>query len=64
MEKLSPLTKEHQIVQNSMVRVILGLNQADHVNMKKERDKIKMLSVNQMSVYPRTATDMDGTLPH
>jgi hypothetical protein len=64
MEKLPPLTKELQIVQNSMVRVILGLNQADHVNMKKERDKIKMLSVNQMSVYPRTATDMDGTLPH
>ena len=51
MEKLSPLTKEHQIVQNSMVRVILGLNQVDHVNMRKERDKIKILSVNQMSVY-------------
>ena len=34
-----------------MVRVILCLNRADHINMRKERDKIKMLSVNQMSVY-------------
>ena len=34
-----------------MVRVILGLNRANHVNMKEQRDKIKMLSVNQMAVY-------------
>ena len=34
-----------------MVRVILGLNRVHHVNMRKEREKIKMLSVNQMSVY-------------
>ena len=31
--------------------MILGLNQAHHVNMRKEREKIKMLSVNQMLVY-------------
>ena len=34
-----------------MVRVILSLNWANHVNMKKERDEIKMLSENQMAVY-------------
>ena len=34
-----------------MVRVILGLNRANHVNMKEQRDKTKMLSVNQMAVY-------------
>jgi hypothetical protein len=52
MEKLPPQhTKELQIVQNSMVRVILGLNQADHVNMSKVRDKIRMFSVIQMEVY-------------
>ena len=34
-----------------MVRVILGLNRAHNVNMRKEREKIKMLSVNQMLVY-------------
>ena len=51
MEKLSPHAKELQVVQNSMVRVILGLNRANHVNMKEQRDKTKMLSVNQMAVY-------------
>lgn len=50
-EKLSPHAKELQVVQNSMVRVILGLNRANHVNMKEQRKKIKMLSVNQMAVY-------------
>ena len=33
-EKLSEYTKELQVVQNSMVRVILGLKQADHIKMK------------------------------
>jgi len=51
MGKLSPHAKELQVVQNSMVRVILGLKQANHVNMKEQRVKIKMLSVNQMAVY-------------
>ena len=27
------------------------LNRANHVNMKEQRDKMKMLSVNQMAVY-------------
>ena len=51
MEKLPPHSKELQIVQNSMIRVILGLKRADHINMKEQREKIKMFSVNQMSVY-------------
>ena len=34
-----------------MVRVILGLKQADHINMREVRKQINMLSVNQMSVY-------------
>ena len=34
-----------------MVRVILGLNPTHHVNMRKAREKMKMLSVNQMSIY-------------
>ena len=50
-EKLSEHTKELQVVQNSMVRVILGLKQADHINMREVRKQINMLSVNQMSVY-------------
>ena len=51
MEKLSEHTKELLVVQNSMVIVILGLKQADHINMREVRKQINMLSVNQMSVY-------------
>ena len=42
-EKLSKHTKELQVVQNSMVRVIRGLKQADHINMKEVRKQINML---------------------
>jgi hypothetical protein len=41
MEKLSPHAKELQVAQNSMVRVILGLNRANHINMKEQREKNK-----------------------
>ena len=34
-----------------MVRVILGLKRANRVNMKEQRKKINMLSVNQVAVY-------------
>ena len=44
-------TKDLQTIQKSMTRVILGLKRAHHINMWKESEKIKMLSVNQMSVY-------------
>ena len=38
-----------------MVRVIRGLKQADHINMKEVRKQINMLSVNQMLVYHTVA---------
>jgi hypothetical protein len=34
-----------------MIRVIYGLKRKNHVNMKNFREKIKMMSVNQISVY-------------
>ena len=40
-----------QTLQNSMLRVIFGLKLKNHVNMKKVREEIKMMSVNQISVY-------------
>ena len=44
-------TKDLQILQNNMLRVILGLQISHHVNMEKLRSRIRMMSVNQMSVY-------------
>ena len=36
---------------NHMIRVIYGIKRQDHTNMKNIREKIKMMSVNQMAVY-------------
>ena len=40
-----------QTLQNMMIRVIYGFKKSQHINMEKLRNKIKMLSVNQLVVY-------------
>ena len=45
MEKLPQETKLLQTLQNSMLRTIYDLNISQHVNMKKMRVSIKMMSV-------------------
>ena len=49
--KLSSETDSLQVLQNNMLRVIHGLRISDRVNMLELRTKIKMISVNQMSIY-------------
>ena len=51
MEKLPKDTAVLQKIQNSMLRVVYGLKLKNRVNMKKVREEIKMMSVNQISVY-------------
>ena len=51
VKKLSKNALVIQTLQNSMIRIILGFKRKHHVNMQKEREKLKMMSVNQMSVY-------------
>ena len=50
-KKLSSNAGELQVLQNDMLRLILGLKQKDHINMQQVREKIKMFSVNQMAIY-------------
>ena len=40
-----------QTLQNTMIRVIHGFTKSQHINMEKLRNKMKMMSVNQMVVY-------------
>ena len=40
-----------QTLQNTMIRVIYGFKRSQMINMEKLRNKIKMMSVNQMAVY-------------
>ena len=51
MKKLPKDTTTLQTLQNSMLRVIFGLRLKNHINMKNVREEIKMMSVNQISVY-------------
>ena len=51
VNKLSENARKLQVLQNKMLRTILGININSHVNMQKLRNKIKMFSVNQMCIY-------------
>ena len=51
MKKLSKNATVLQTLQNTMIRMILGLNMKNHINMQHIRKKIQMMSVNQMCVY-------------
>ena len=49
--KLSSETYDLQVLQNKMLRLVHGLRISNRVNMLELRKKIKMMSVNQMSIY-------------
>ena len=49
--KLSSETYDLQVLQNKMLRLVHGLRISNRVNMLELRTKIKMMSVNQMSIY-------------
>ena len=50
-KKLPRNTYLLQILQNKMIRVIFGFKEHNHINMRNIREKFKMMSVNQMSIY-------------
>ena len=51
VEHLPGETRTLQTLQNDMIRAVYGIRRDQHVNMRKFRDEIRMMSVNQMSVY-------------
>ena len=51
VEKLSKNASILQSLQNKMIRIILGCRKEQHVNMQKLRNRIRMMSVNQMNIY-------------
>ena len=40
-----------QVLQNQMIRLICNHRMSDHIVMRKEREKLMMMSVNQLAVY-------------
>ena len=63
VKKLPKTTIALQTLQNSMLRVIFGLKKQNLVNMKNVREKIKMMSINQISVY-RTILEAYNIMRH
>ena len=51
MKRLSKNATSLQTLQNTMLRLILGCNIKQHINMENIRKKVKMMSINQMCVY-------------
>ena len=51
MKRSSKNAKALQTLQNIMIRLILGLDIKQHINMEEIKQKIKMMSVNQMCIY-------------
>ena len=50
-EHLPGETRTLQTLQNDMIRAVYGIRKDQHVNMRKLREEIRMMSVNQMGVY-------------
>ena len=48
---MDPNITKLQVAQNDMIRVLNGKYRGDHTNMKKLREEMKIMSVNQMSCY-------------
>ena len=40
-----------QVLQNDMIRVICGHRRRDHIVMREQREKMRMMSVNQLAIY-------------
>ena len=62
-QTMDPNLVKIQVVQNDLLRLIEGYRRSDHTNMKSLREKVKMMSVNQLSVY-HTATEMFNIIHH
>ena len=48
---MDPKIEKLQVIQNDMIRLLIGKNRRSHTNMEKTRHQLKMLSVNQLSCY-------------
>ena len=60
---MDPNISKLQVVQNDLLRLIEGFSRSSHTNMKNLRERLTMMSVNQLSVY-HTATEMFNIQNH
>ena len=48
---MDPNLQKLQVIQNDMIRVLYNHKRTDHIEMKKLREKVNIMSVNQLCVY-------------
>ena len=58
---MDPNIAKIQVVHNDLLRVIYGKSRQSHTNMQKLREKNKIMSINQLSIY-HVAMDMFGII--
>ena len=56
-QSMDPNVTKLQVIQNDMMRLLVGKSRSSHTNMEKLRKELNMMSVNQLSVY-HTAIEM------
>ena len=50
-QTIDPNVAKLQVIQNDMIRLLIGKTRKNHTNMEKTRHKMKIMSVNQLSCY-------------
>ena len=50
-QQMDPNIAKLQVVQNDKIRILNNKTRGDHTNMKKLREELKIMSVNQLSCY-------------
>ena len=60
-QPMDPNIAKIQVVHNDLLRVIYGKSRQSHTNMQKLREKNKIMSINQLSIY-HVAMDMFGII--
>ena len=50
-QTMDPNVSKLQVIQNDMMRLLIGTNRSSHTNMENLRQQLRMMSVNQLSVY-------------
>ena len=60
---MDPNIEKLQVIQNDMIRLLIGKSRRSHTNMEKTRHQLKILSVNQLSCY-HVAIEMFNIMNH
>ena len=62
-QTIDPNVAKLQVIQDDMIRLLMGKSRRNHTNMEKARQQRKIMSVNQLSCY-HVAIEMYNVINH